>query len=84
MEKLNNDLKPDMISRDAILKAQRDYGLVMFDLDEGDLIYFPSQWYHEVYYLDKESLSTSNAVFNHFYKSSLCTKTDNIEFLMGS
>ena len=39
----------------------RVYGLQVVDLDEGDLLYFPSHWYHEVHNLTPNNKAITNS-----------------------
>jgi oxalate decarboxylase/phosphoglucose isomerase-like protein (cupin superfamily) len=48
-------------SEAAILEGRR-LGLVVLDIEAGDLIYFPSAWYHEVHNLSPGSVAITNAV----------------------
>jgi hypothetical protein len=40
---------------------------MIVDIVAGDLLYFPSHWYHEVHNLTPDSLGITNAVLNSFF-----------------
>jgi hypothetical protein len=48
-------------------KAFEEYGAVYFDLEEGDLLCFPNNFYHEVYNLSRKNIAVSGEVFNPFF-----------------
>jgi hypothetical protein len=61
---------------EIILVAIRYFGLIIVDLVEGDYIYFPSNWFHEVHNLSTESMALAGSIFNFFYASNLCLKEE--------
>jgi hypothetical protein len=47
--------------------ALREYGLIMKDVLEGEYIYWPSDWWHEVHNMTPEVKRLSNGIFNLFF-----------------
>ena len=51
-----------VFSSEAAIAQGRKLGLVILEIEAGDLLYFPSAWYHEVHNLTAESVAITNAV----------------------
>ena len=51
-------------NRDSFFK---EFKAIQCILNEGDMVYFPSDWWHAFYAIEPETFSVSNAVFNVYY-----------------
>lgn len=55
------DTGPVFSSQERVAEG-RKLGMLVVDLEEGDLLYFPGSWYHEVHNLTVHSKTITNAV----------------------
>ena len=55
------DRGPIFTSKERVAEG-RTLGLQVADLEAGELLYFPSHWYHEVHNLTPDSTAITNAV----------------------
>ena len=55
------DTGPVFTSQERVAEG-RALGMLVADLEEGDLLYFPTSWLHEVHNLTPDSKAITNAV----------------------